>query len=126
MTRGREEMEKRLLLCFSHLSRCSSATLAPPACQGAALSQGKGALLPSPHRTTLSKSLPLSGLSLPNSKMGRLDKMLTEEARDQLGIRHQMPQDFFLFSLFYFIFYLRGKAADNKGGKEFTGLILIM
>lgn len=95
-------MEKRFLLCFSRLSRCPSATLAPPACQGAALSQGKGALLPSLHRTTLSKSLPLPGLSLPNSKMGRLDKVLTAEARDQLGTRPRMPQDFFLFALLLF------------------------
>lgn len=70
-----------------------------------------------------SPSLPLPGLSLPSSKMERLDKMLTEEARDSLGTRpgskcHRV----FCLYLFSFFFHLRGKVTDNKGRKELKAL----
>lgn len=62
-------------------------------------------------------------LSPHNSEMGNLDKMLTEEARDQLETRHlNATEGVFCFAVFPSFFQLRGKVITNKEGKELKAL----
>lgn len=87
---GGEEVEKRLL-CFSQLSRDPSATWHPPAplIKDCCVPR-KGGSAAFYHRITLRKYLPLPSLSLLNSKTGRSEIMLTEEARRLAG--NQAPK----------------------------------